>query len=120
MLRKTIRLSEVRPWRITVLVGIIILCVVSGCESQSESKKLALTRWQKASAYAKLNFAEQQYQNEQFEQALNTAFECVSINPDMPVIISLRPQKFCLCRAEKTMRYSYSSKGWRKYRRRFR
>jgi len=84
MLRKTIRLSEVRPWRITILAGIIILCVVSGCESQSEGKKLALTRWQKASAYAKLNFAEQQYQNEQFEQALNTAFECVSINPDMP------------------------------------
>lgn len=70
--------------RKTILAGIIILYVVSGCESQSENKKLAQMRWQKASAYAKLNFAEQQYQNEEFEQALNTASECVSVNPDMP------------------------------------
>ncbi len=66
-----------------ILAGIIILCVVTGCESQSENKGLAQMRWQKASAYAKLNFAEQQYQSEQFEQALKTVSECVTTNPDM-------------------------------------
>ncbi len=81
MLRKAIRLSEAY---VTVLTGIIILCVVSGCESQSENKELAQMRWQKASAYAKLNFAEQQYRSEQFERALKTVSECVTTNPDMP------------------------------------
>ena len=81
MLRKAIRLSEAY---VTVLAGIIILCVVSGCESQSENKELAQMRWQKASAYAKLNFAEQQYQSEQFERALKTVSECVTTNPYMP------------------------------------
>jgi len=70
--------------RKAISAGIIILCAVSGCESQSEGKKLAQTQWQKASAYAKLNLAEQQYQNEQLEEALKTASECVSANPDMP------------------------------------
>jgi tetratricopeptide (TPR) repeat protein len=70
--------------RKAILASIIILCVVSGCESQSGNKELAQIRWQKASAYAKLNFAEQQYQSEQFEQALKTVSECVTTSPDMP------------------------------------
>jgi tetratricopeptide (TPR) repeat protein len=70
--------------RKAILAGIIILCVVSGCELQSENRELAQMRWQKASAYAKLNFAEQQYQSEQFEQALRTVSECITADPDMP------------------------------------
>ncbi len=70
--------------RRAILTGIIILCGVSGCESQSRGKKLTQTQLQRVSAYAQLNLVEQQYQSEQFEQALETVSKCVKANPDMP------------------------------------
>jgi superkiller protein 3 len=70
--------------RRVILTGIVILCGLSGCESQSHSKKLTQTQWQKTSARVRLNFAEQQYQNGQFEEALETVSECVSADPNMP------------------------------------
>jgi tetratricopeptide (TPR) repeat protein len=69
--------------RKAITVTAIIFCLVSfGCESYSESKKLAQQRWEKASAGIKLNLAQQEYEGNHFDQARKVVSECVTADPD--------------------------------------
>jgi tetratricopeptide (TPR) repeat protein len=69
--------------RKAITVMAIIVCLGSvGCESHSESKKLAQKRWEKASAGIKLNLAQQEYENNCFDEAEKVVSECVIADPD--------------------------------------
>jgi tetratricopeptide (TPR) repeat protein len=69
--------------RKAITVTAIIVCLGSvGCESHSESKKLAQKRWEKASAGIKLNFAQQEYENNHFDEAKKVVSECVIADPN--------------------------------------
>jgi tetratricopeptide (TPR) repeat protein len=69
--------------RKAITVTAIIVCLGSvGCESHSESKKLAQKRWEKASSGIKLNFAQQKYDNNCFDEAKKDVSECVIADPD--------------------------------------
>jgi tetratricopeptide (TPR) repeat protein len=69
--------------RKAITVTAIIVCLGSvGCESHSESKKLAQKRWEKASAGIKLNLAQQKYENNCFDEAKRAVSECVIADPD--------------------------------------
>jgi tetratricopeptide (TPR) repeat protein len=69
--------------RKAITVTAIIVCLGSvGCESHSESKKLAQKRWEKASAGIKLNLAQQKYENNCFDEAKRDVSECVIADPN--------------------------------------
>jgi tetratricopeptide (TPR) repeat protein len=69
--------------RKAITVTAIIVCLGSvGCESHSESKKLAQKRWEKASAGIKLNLAQQKYDNNCFDEARRVVSECVIADPN--------------------------------------
>ena len=69
--------------RKAITVTAIIVCLGSvGCESHSESKKLAQKRWEKASAGIKLNLAQQKYENNCFDEAKKVVSECVIADPN--------------------------------------
>jgi tetratricopeptide (TPR) repeat protein len=69
--------------RKAITVTAIIVCLGSvGCESHSESKKLAQKRWEKASAGIKLHLAQQKYENNYFDEAEKTVSECVVADPN--------------------------------------
>ncbi|MBN1392924.1 MAG: tetratricopeptide repeat protein [Sedimentisphaerales bacterium] len=67
----------------TIIMAVIIACLGSaGCESHSESKKLAQKRWEKASFGVKLNLAQQEYENGRFGEAKRIISECVTTDPN--------------------------------------
>jgi tetratricopeptide (TPR) repeat protein len=69
--------------RKAITVTAIVVCLGSvGCESFSESKKLAQKRWEKASVRVKLNLAQQEYERNQFDQAKKDVYKCIIADPD--------------------------------------
>lgn len=71
MLRKTV---------IAVITAAIVVC--AGCESHTQSKNAAKERWNKNSAQIKLNLAEQQYNEADYENAEKTLQQCLAADPD--------------------------------------
>jgi superkiller protein 3 len=69
--------------RKAIIVTAVIVCLGSiGCESHSESKKLATERWDKASAGIKLKLAQQKYENNYFDEAREVVSECIIADPN--------------------------------------
>ena len=68
--------------KITIVAITLVLAVCAGCESYSESKKLAQKRWEKASAGIKLNLAQQECEKGRFNEARKIVSECVIADPD--------------------------------------
>jgi tetratricopeptide (TPR) repeat protein len=68
--------------KITITAITLVLAVCAGCESHSESKKLAQKRWEKASVGIKLNLAQQKYENNCFDEARRVVSECVIADPN--------------------------------------
>lgn len=69
--------------RKTMMVMAVIVCLGSvGCESFSESKKLAQRRWEKASAGAKLTLAQQEFDENRFDEAKKSVSKCVRADPN--------------------------------------
>jgi len=66
-----------------IAVAVISCAVCSGCESHTESKKLAQERWQKSSAGIKLSLAQQQYDEGKYEDAMETVQECIKADPEL-------------------------------------
>jgi tetratricopeptide (TPR) repeat protein len=67
---------------ITITAMTLALVVCAGCESHSESKKLAERRWEKASVGIKLNLAQQKYESNCFEEARKAVSECINADPN--------------------------------------
>jgi len=71
--------------RKTLTAIMMVVCAVCiGCETHSESKKLAQQRFEKASAHLKLSLAQQQYAQKKLDEAFKTVSECVAADPCMP------------------------------------
>ncbi len=68
--------------KIIIMAAIIICLGCVGCESHSESKKLATERWDKASAEIKLKLAQQKYENNYFGEAREVVSECITADPN--------------------------------------
>jgi tetratricopeptide (TPR) repeat protein len=81
MAEKTVRKFKMLQ-KITITAAILAMAVCAGCESYSESKKLAQKRWEKASAEIKLNLAQQKYEGNCFDEAKRIVSECVIADPN--------------------------------------
>ncbi len=69
--------------RKTMMAMAIIVCLGSvGCESFSDTKKLAQKRWEKASVGAKLILAQQEYDENRFDDARKIVSKCVIVDPN--------------------------------------
>ena len=66
-----------------IAVAVIGCAISTGCESHTESKKLAQERWQKSSAGIKLSLAQQQYDEGKYEDATKTIQECIKADPEL-------------------------------------
>lgn len=70
--------------RIIITIMMIVCAVCVGCETHSESKKLAQQRFEKSSARIKLGLAQQEYDQKNLDKAYKTVSECIAADPCMP------------------------------------
>jgi len=62
----------------------IAIAICTGCDSHAKRKQAALLRWEKATAHAKLPIAEEQFENEKYDKAIETLIKCLDADPEMP------------------------------------
>jgi superkiller protein 3 len=81
MIEKSVRKFKMLR-KITITAMMLALAVCAGCESHTESKKLAQKRWDKASVEVKLNLAQQEYERNQLDEAKRDVTKCITADPD--------------------------------------
>jgi tetratricopeptide (TPR) repeat protein len=68
--------------KVIIAAMLPVLAVCAGCETFSESKKLAQKRWEKASVGVKLTLAQQEYEKNQLDQAKKDVTKCLIADPN--------------------------------------
>jgi tetratricopeptide (TPR) repeat protein len=71
-----------RKVTIAAITLVLALVICAGCETYSESKKLAKMRWEKASVGVKLTLAQQEYERNQLDQAKRDVTKCLIADPN--------------------------------------
>jgi tetratricopeptide (TPR) repeat protein len=76
-------MKKLKMFNKAIIITVIIACLSgAGCESHSQSKKIAQKRWDKASVGVKLSLAQQEYENGHFSEAKRITAECVTADPN--------------------------------------